>query len=173
MQELAANVAHACGQEDDDEQCYWALARIGRSEALAAGYGAIFGHTGIKGVQQGPLEGYSQQLACSEGMRPGESVHLILERRLLQVVQWQQSESTTKAVLPTVRLVEKMEWATPTSQPSDCYWCWQSNNSTPKRNGRRRRSGHKSAIACTYAPKWSQWPNWRLWCSTASLSHIA
>ena len=80
------------------------------------GYGTNFDSTVVHTLQGKTLEGYHrhlQRLAQAERMRPGDGPRNILESRLLQVVQWEQSESMAKAVLSAARILEKMGWVEP------------------------------------------------------------
>ena len=52
-------------------------------------------------------------------MRPGEGPRNVLESQLLQMVQWQQSESTVKPMLSAARLVEKLGRVKPVVRKAD------------------------------------------------------
>ena len=89
----------------------WAAARDRFTEAVGARYGASYDTTIIQGLQKTTLDGYLRQvrrLARMERMRPGMGARTVLETRLMDIVDGEQSESAAKLVLSAAMLVEKM-----------------------------------------------------------------
>ena len=102
----------------------WAAARDKFAEAVGAGYGASYDATVIQGLQKTNLDGYLRQvrrLARIERMRPGMGARMVLETRLMDIVDGEQSESAAKLVLFAARLVEKMGWIKPVVRVADWY----------------------------------------------------
>ena len=102
----------------------WAAARDRFAEAVGAGYGASYNATVIQGLQKTTLDGYLRQvrrLAGMERMRPGMAARTVLETRLMDIVDGEQSESAAKLVLFAARLVEKMGWIKPVVRVADWY----------------------------------------------------
>ena len=91
---------------------------------MEAGYGSNFASTVLRGWNKDTLGGYMRQikrLARTERMRPGDGLRAVLECRLLDIAQTDQSESSAKAVLSATRLVEKMGWMPAIVRPSDWH----------------------------------------------------
>ena len=102
----------------------WAAAHDRFAEAVGAGYGASYNANVIQGLQKATLDGYLRQvrrLARMERMRPGMGARMVLETRLMEIVNGEQSESAAKLVLSAARLVEKMGWAKPVVRVANWY----------------------------------------------------
>ena len=112
----------AHGAREDPSDWHRTTARDRLKKVMDHGYAANFDSTVVHALQGKTLEGYHRQLqrlARAEQMRPGDGPWNILESRLLQVVQWEQSESTAKAVLWAARIVQKLGWVEPVVRKAD------------------------------------------------------
>ena len=78
---------------------------------MAAGYGATFTCTTLRGWHKDIVDGYLRQikrLARTKRMRPGNGPRAVLECRMQAIAHNDQSESSAKALVLAPRLVETM-----------------------------------------------------------------